>query len=578
MALQLSSYLLPLLGSAVATLLTAGIGVYYREYTGARSLSVLMLAVTWWSVTYMIGLGTTDLTLKFLAYKLMYPAIGIIPVAWVVFAIQYTGRVRLPTRREFGGLLIIPALTVLLMWTNEYHGLIWSSSDLVSYEGLVVLANTKGPGFWVFTAYMYVLIAFGTGLILQTALLSDGVYRDQTVALSLAVLLPWAGNILYLIGVSGAFDPTNLGFALSGIILMGGIFRRQLLQLVPVAQEIARNEVIDSMAEAVIVVDDHGQVVDFNPAAKTFFEHSSMDVNGQSLDDFLPAVAGICDSASVGSPERTEISLSVDGAERTFDTRVRPLQRGHGTITGHLITLNDMTERKVREQRIEQQRQRLEVVNRVLRHDVRNDMNVVLGHAEMLIDTQQTETHARQIIRKGEDIVELSEKARKLEDIAGENTTEKSVIDVADLVEQTVADLKQIYPDAEFQLERPNRADAYVCDIINSAIRNVVKNAIEHNDKSIPQVEVTVNRNASETEDITIEVADNGPGLPDREQEVIETGTETALKHSTGMGLWLAYWIVTQSGGRITFSENRPRGSLIKIRLPSAEEGTDPVC
>ncbi|MFB6197061.1 MAG: histidine kinase N-terminal 7TM domain-containing protein, partial [Halobacteriaceae archaeon] len=104
MALQLSSYLLMLLGAVISSLLTAAVGFYYRDYTGARSLAVLMLAISWWSLTYMMALATTDPALKLLAYKFMYPAIAIVPVAWVFFAIKYTGRLRRPTRAELGGL------------------------------------------------------------------------------------------------------------------------------------------------------------------------------------------------------------------------------------------------------------------------------------------------------------------------------------------------------------------------------------------------------------------------------------------------------------------------------------------
>lgn len=577
MALQLSPYLIPMLGSAVASLLTAGIGVFYRKHTGARSLSVLMLAVTWWSVTNMVAIATTDLGVTHFAYKLMYPAVAIVPVVWFVFAIQYTGRIRHPTRREVGALLVVPALTALLVWTNGYHGLFWSSTDLVSSGSLLAFSSIKGPGFWLHATYSYLLVGVGTALILQMVLLSDGVHRGQAVVLSLAALLPVGGNILFLTGFTGVFDATTLGFAFSGVILMAGIFRGQILQVVPVAKEIARDEIIDSMASAVIIVDAHGQVVDFNSAAKDIIDHPSSGLTGASLDTVLPGVAEVIDLDADESPERAEISLAIDGQQRTYDTRLKQLKRGFGTITGQMITLTDVTEEREREQRIEGQRERLEVINRVLRHDIRNNMTVILGNAEILLDAKQCESHARRIKRKGEDIVELSEKARKLEDLARGNYGEKRDIDIADLTNQIVMDIEQEYPDAEIKLDRPGGAEAYVSSMIDSAIRNVVENAVEHNDQSTPQVSVTVTQSTSESEDITIEVADNGSGLPDQEREVIETGTETALKHSLGLGLWLAKWVVTHSGGEISFSENSPQGTVLTIRLPSATSGTDTV-
>ncbi|EMA12046.1 sensor histidine kinase, partial [Haloarcula marismortui] len=228
-----------------------------------------------------------------------------------------------------------------------------------------------------------------------------------------------------------------------------------------------------------------------------------------------------------------------------------------------------VTERKQREQRIERQRQRLEVVNRVLRHDIRNDMQVILGTTENLLKPQQAQPQLKRIKRKGEDIVTLSERARDLERFVGDGAVETTTVDLSAVVADVIADLERTYPDVEFRVERPDRAEVSAVDLIDSALRNVLENAAEHNDQSVPEVSVTV-MGPTDDGDVTVTVADNGPGLPDREQEVIETGTETALKHSNGLGLWIAYWTITTSGGTITFAENTPRGSVITIRLPSA--------
>ena len=343
----------------------------------------------------------------------------------------------------------------------------------------------------------------------------------------------------------------------------------------PVARDIARDEAIGQMATAVIIVDEDGQVADLNDSAERIIGNISPDIVGQPLNTVLPAVATTLDSSVPESANSFEVSLSVDGAEQIYDAQAMPLERGYGTITGQVITLNNVTKREKREQRLTQQRQRLKVINRVLRHDIRNDMTVILGNAEMLLDAQQTGTYARRIIRKGEEIVELSEKAQRLEALDGQGSSDKRILDIAERVEQTVADLEQTWPDAEFHLEGPNQADVYATDLITLAIKNVIENAVKHNDKSVPQVEVTVTKSTSTTQNVVIDIADNGPGIPDQEREVIEAGTETRLKHSRGFGLWLVFWIVTHSDGTIEISENKPRGSIITIRLPSAESKTD---
>lgn len=569
MEFQFSWYLYTPLLSAAVSLLIAGVGVYYRDCTGSRSLVFLMVAIAWWSVMSVIELGATDLATKRLALKLMYPAIGAVPVAWLLFAIQYTGQTRLPTRKELAGILLGPVLMILLVWTNQYHGWFWSSMELAFQGSLLVSVTERGPAFWAWTAYAYVVMAVGTGLMLKLALFSGRVYRTQAIGLSLAALLPWGGNILYLTGVSSVFDLTKIGFVFSGVLLGGAVFRRQLLQVIPAAREIARDEIVASMKEAVIVVDERDVVIDLNPQAKAIIGTPGAAWIGRPLEDVLPGLIELRDSPTDDIPDRAEITVPVNGEERAYEVRQTPLHRGYGTVTGQLITLTDVTERKQREQRIERQRQRLEVVNRVLRHDIRNDMQVILGTTENLLKPQQAQPQLKRIKRKGEDIVTLSERARDLERFVGDGAVETTTVDLSAVVADVIADLERTYPDVEFRVERPDRAEVSAVDLIDSALRNVLENAAEHNDQSVPEVSVTV-MGPTDDGDVTVTVADNGPGLPDREQEVIETGTETALKHSNGLGLWIAYWTITTSGGTITFAENTPRGSVITIRLPSA--------
>lgn len=351
-------------------------------------------------------------------------------------------------------------------------------------------------------------------------------------------------------------------------------------------QEQLYNTIFNATFQFTGLLDTDGTLIEANDSALEFGGLARDGILGKKIwevswfgysEKTRESARQAVEQAAAGEFVRQE--LQVQGADRdaVIDFSVRPVTNEEGEVKFLVPEGRDITERKEREERLKGQRERLEVINRVLRHDIRNAMAVILGRAEMLIDTKECESHAREIKQTGEDIVEYSEKARELEDIIGNNFSEKNVINVSELVDQTVADLKQKYPDAEFTVNRPERADTNVSHLIDSAIRNIVENAVEHNDKSIPQVEVTVTRSAGETEETTIKVADNGPGLPDTERRVLETGTETTLKHSSGLGLWLVYWVVSQTGGSITFRENKPRGSLITIRLPSTVKGTDPI-
>lgn len=572
MAWQQTPFTIPLLLAAASSLFIAAVAWRHRGRTGARSLAALMVGSTWWSVFYAVSLAHTDLAVKLLAAKAMYVGVGVVPVAWLVFAAEYTGRLQWLTRRRVGLLFVIPTVSVLLVWTNEFHGLVWASVETVTQSGIVVMGVTYGGWFWVHAAYLYLLLAVGTALVLRMVVGSEDVYRGQAIALVVAVLIPWGANALYLAGITGIWDPTNVGIVFSGAVLTVAIFRHQLLDFVPAAREVAREEIIDSMTEAVIVVDRRDLVVDLNPAAETVVGEPVGTAIGRPLGELFPGVAELSGGDDSDGPVHAEVTRPVDGVDHTFDVRIAPLRRGYGTITGRLITLRDVSDRIERERRIEQQRQLLTVVNRVLRHDIRNDMNLVLALADELQHTYPDDAVVDRITQKGNDILDLSERARQLEQLLRSDADQRTVVDVSGVVARKVDAVAQAYPAAELTLERPAYADVYANDLIDSAIGNLIENAIEHNDRPEPRVDVTVS--PDDGEGVTVEIADDGPGMPPRERQVIETGTETALDHSSGLGLWLAYWIVTESGGEIGFSQNEPRGTVITVRLESA--GADP--
>jgi hypothetical protein len=138
---QFSIHTIPLIVSIFSTFFLIGIAWRHREYQHARSLIILLSGVTYWSLTYVVGLSTTVPVLKRFAYSLTYPAVGLVSIAWFVFAVQYTGRLRVPTKREFAALGVVPVLTAVAGFTNQYHGLLWSSVDIVSRNQLELMVR-----------------------------------------------------------------------------------------------------------------------------------------------------------------------------------------------------------------------------------------------------------------------------------------------------------------------------------------------------------------------------------------------------------------------------------------------------
>ncbi len=107
-------------------------------------------------------------------------------------------------------------------------------------------------------------------------------------------------------------------------------------------------------------------------------------------------------------------------------------------------------------------------------------------------------------------------------------------------------------------------------DLLELALTNLAENAVEHNDSTTPHVEICADHDPDQPYPLTISVIDNGPGIPDNEQRIIEKGSETSLQHGTGLGLWVIRWAVTNAGGELDFESRSPRGTIISLQLPRA--------
>ena len=246
-----------------------------------------------------------------------------------------------------------------------------------------------------------------------------------------------------------------------------------------------------------------------------------------------------------------------DGNWRRFETVIERLFDGAEEM---VITATDVTEGRRYEQR-------LQVLNRVLRHDLKNDANVIGGYAGMLRDhvDEAGAEYLDVIDRKVDTLTHLSDQAREI-DVALHSDAGRVTIDLTELVERLCGELETSFPRATVTVSCPD--DSVVCadELLESAVRNVLENAVIHNDDPDPVVEAVVEVDG---DGFRIDVADNGPGIPPVERTVFSEARETALEHASGLGLWLVHWIVTESGGELTIDTNEPRGTLVSMWLPA---------
>ncbi|WIV67384.1 PAS domain S-box protein [Natrialbaceae archaeon AArc-T1-2] len=186
------------------------------------------------------------------------------------------------------------------------------------------------------------------------------------------------------------------------------------------------------------------------------------------------------------------------------------------------------------------------VLNRVLRHNLRNDLSVVRGFTEMMADELGENPYSKTVLDNIDDLIRLGEKARQLDrivaaDFERESTTITALVD--DIVEQ----VSRKYPNASVSAEYDEAIIAAVFPSLERALEELIENAAKHGGDA-PTVTVSVDAVPNAVE---IEITDTGPGLASHEADVLQTGTETPLTHGSGLGLWLSHWIVTSHDGTI---------------------------
>ncbi len=536
-----------------ASVLCATLAIYAWHHRGersARSFFGLMVALTLWSLIYGMQLGATHVSLAWFLQGLTLGVAGFVPVLWFAFVLELLELEGWLSRHRLGGLVLEPVLFFALAVTNGLHGTVWTDLEVLTTELGVIGALAFGPLYYAHIVFAYAIVGIGVLMIAARLLRVSARRRGQHALLLLAVFPPFLSHISYTLEASpiAGLDVTPFVFALSAIIFGFAIFRFSLLD----RSVLARERALEEMGDGVIVVDGDGRVEDINAIARRVLE-PTLEI-GDSIDTVFRA-----DDVSTLDGEL------IDAGARTFDLRVWPLRDGGEKTIGFVLVLRDVTDLRTYQQQ-------LEVSSRILRHNIRNGMTVIAGHA----DTLEREAadgegeYARTIRERAEELMDMAEKARRMTSSVDPTRRDETEVDLGSFLAERRERFAATYPGIRFTLACPDAVTLRTDnpDALAIAVENILENAAEHNDAADPVVTITVQ---TRDDEIVIEFADNGAGIPDEELDVLERGRETAVDHGQGLGLWLAYWGARASGGDISFS-SEDGGTAVSIAYPRAPQ------
>lgn len=330
----------------LAALLAGGLALYIWQRfrtNGAQALAVLAGAVCLWTFGYFFELAAAGLDTKIFFARVQYIGIVLTPAAWLVFSLQYTGRLKALTRQQLAWLAIHPVLVVLLVWTNGLHNGIWREVGLASDGPFPVLDVTYGGLFWLHVLYTYTLFLLSTLFLLNMIARSMELYRGQASALLVSSLAPWVGNILFISDLSPYLDPSPFAFVISCAALTWAIRRFGLLDIVPIAHE----RVISSLLDGIIVINADNKIVNINKAARQITGYPTEPVIGKDIRQVLRAGPFRAGNHEVDQTIRTETLLDPGANQpRHLDIRISPIFDDRRVLKGRVVILRDISERK----------------------------------------------------------------------------------------------------------------------------------------------------------------------------------------------------------------------------------------
>ena len=529
-------HVVELSGAAIALLL-GGYSLRHRERSGARPLVVITVGVTLWLVMDVArDVVATGVMMRLLTVVL-YLGVSTTLAGWGAFAIEFSGYRNHVSRPLWALLAVEPVASVVLVATNPRHRL-WYTGDVTA--GIPEV----GPAFWAHTAYAYVVIVGGIGLLLWRLRRKQTVYPRQAYLAILGVLLPFIADV---IGVLGLVRQNFHGVALVGtcLLLSLSLFRHKFLRLAPTAQQ----PLFENLRDGVFVLDRDGRVTNVNSAAREILGEDCKGADGRAYFERHPAFEGHAETLFSATEEAT---FEVELGDHYYDVQVTPLADHRDELLARQVQLHDITPQRRREAELERQNERLDRFASVVSHDLRNPLNVAQGRIDLAqeeCDTEHLDAAADGVERSFELIDDMLELAR-----AGQAVSETEPVTLTNLADVCWDTVETADAQIRVDVESTIRADR---SRLRQLLENLFRNAIEHGREG-----VTV-RVGSLPEGFYVE--DDGTGIPHDEREEVWESDYSGSEDGTGFGLSIVKQIVEAHGWDIRVTDGSDGGARFEI-------------
>lgn len=549
-----------------------------RSVDGSSLLLLMIISAGLWSFFGIFESSATSLETKILFSKLEYLVAQPLPVLLLLFSIYHVGLARYIKPIVTILLFLIPVATILMAFSNEYHGLLWSSfvpgptgSNLIIY----------GHGFWYWVGvigYSGLCILISSAFLIGFSVTSHRKFRCRLMMIIAGALLPWIAVLVY----SSPFNPLP-GYDLGRIVIpvsvalfLLAITRGRLLELVP----IQRSLVFESIRDGILVLDSQDTIIDINPAAAALLKTEGIRLIGRTVTEVTESSPWI-GAINTTSPDATHLCLVTD-TERHLEAgiNITRLDKHH---TVKIITLMDVTEKALLEEKKQELKSQLEVSSRLvtigemaagIAHEINNPLTTIMGFSDLLLKENlpdEAHLYAKYIYSESNRVKDI---IRRMLTFARQEKPCINRLDIHTVLENTLEIRQFLLANQHIELIRDYNFDIPWVYVDSAQIQQVFLNLIINAEQALQNMKaqgrLTISTSSNDNR-VYIAFRDNGPGIP---PDIIESifnpfFTTKEPGEGTGLGLSLSHSIVAAHNGEILVKSEVGAGSCFTVVLPA---------
>lgn len=561
-----------------------------KQYPVSISLFLGMIAGSFYSFGYALEIISSNLEQIRFWLRVEYIGISFGTLIWFTMVLQYSSLVKYLRKWHFALLAIIPLLTFVTHYTNEWHQLYYTSIIIDYSEGFPLALLEAGPFYKLHVAYSYILFVIGMGLMFQMYKKAVPRMKRQVALMMIGSSGPYVITLLYLGGaLTIPIDFSPFGFLFSGIFYMWGIYQYNMLRLAP----IAFLKVFETMKDAVIVFDLDHTVINFNRVSSEVIpELNDKNAIGVSATQLFKNYPKLLEKLVQRSSLDSKVKIVNETKTNYYHVHVSYFSNRKQIPMGRIILLSDVTEAVLSEEILRKKEEQLKQLNTfkdkmftVVAHDIRDPLAILISLMDLLRDEM------KDCGVKHEEVVEAMD-----QQIENTYTLVESLLDwfliqregllfnpivvnLSQIVQANIRLLQVPSVRKRIQLISKISSETFVYadkEMLNLIIRNLLSNAIKFtSDGGFIEL-----KSVKVGDTITVSVSDNGIGMqPEQSSHLLKEDcptplTGTAGEIGLGLGLTLCRECVRINGGDIWFQPSIKQGSIFYFSLPIKDSRT----